>query len=349
MTEPAVDVVITTRDQRGLVLECLEHLGDPMIASVVVVDNASSDGTAQAVRTAHRDVSVVRLNARSGLATANNRGAEHGMAELLLFLNDDVVPAQGAISMVARTLLSSPEAVAAGGRLVDAVTGRTQPNYRPRTLPTLRVFASEILMLERMWPRNRLTRRHWGANLDDRSTVEVEHPCGACLMVRRDAFAAVGGYDERYWFWHEDADLVRRLTARGRALWVPSAVFRHHGARSLGRWPPSEVVRSRYQSVFTYGRAHFSRRGQFGLAIVTLLAALPRIAAFSIGRPESRRAYQAIARGSIALLRGRAVPDLILGRHVGSPRPSPGSTTARGVGAIAPASQGVDARGDANP
>jgi N-acetylglucosaminyl-diphospho-decaprenol L-rhamnosyltransferase len=122
----AVDVVIPTYNACGLITRCLEALDDPALARVTVVDDASTDGTAQEIKRRFPTVSVVEVPEHRGLAYALNRGADAGEAELVLFLNNDVFPRPGAVSRLAEALAEDPAAAAAGGRLVDPGTDHTQ-------------------------------------------------------------------------------------------------------------------------------------------------------------------------------------------------------------------------------
>ena len=311
MSITSVDVVVVTTNRRDIVLECLRHLDDPIIRAVIVVVNASVDGTAEAIRSAFPHVTVVELAQTASLPETNNRGAERATSDFVLFMNDDVVAAENAVASLAQAASEAPDVVAAGGRLVDPTTLETQPQYRPRTFPTLLTFALTLLDIERFWPGNPITRRHWGGDFDDETTTDAEQPAGACLLVRRSTLERIGGFDERYWVWYEDTDLLRRLADHGRILYVPTAVFRHLGGSSVGSWKQADVVRSRYQGILRYGEAHFSAASRIGLASLAITAALPRAVVFRQTRPDVCVAYRAITRAAIALLRGRDVPQLV--------------------------------------
>jgi GT2 family glycosyltransferase len=306
-----VDVVVVTTDRRDLVLQCLEHLTDAAIGQVTVVVNGSQDGTVEAVESGFPDAAIVALPQADSLPVTENRGAAHGQGELLLFMNDDVLATPEAVSRLTAALDADPRAVVAGGRLVNPGDLRTQEQYRPRTFPSLRIVALQVLDVERLWPSNPVTRRHWGIGLDDATTVTVEQPAGSCLMVRRDAFEAVGGFDERYWIWYEDTDLVRRLSERGHALYVPSAAFRHLGAGSVKRLTPAQVVLIRNHGLLTYCSTHFTRPARRMLGLLLLVAGLPRIVVFWRWRPDMSAAYRRLAGAALALLRGRSVPSLV--------------------------------------
>jgi N-acetylglucosaminyl-diphospho-decaprenol L-rhamnosyltransferase len=236
MRPRVIDVVVATRDSRDMVLECVEHLRSPLVARVIVVDNGSQDGTPEALHEAHPDVEIVRVGHPEGLSFAYNRGAEAGRAELILFLNDDVLATDEAIAGLNRALELRSEAVAAAGRLVDAADGRTQEAYLPYLFPGSVTLAAALLGRPRRHPE-----------LDGDQNVAVDQPPGACLLVRRAVFDAVGRWDEDFEFWFEDVDLARRLNVVGEILYVPTAVFPHVGGASARRLRSAEIVARSYR------------------------------------------------------------------------------------------------------
>jgi N-acetylglucosaminyl-diphospho-decaprenol L-rhamnosyltransferase len=305
----AVDSVVVTSNNREVVLECLERLRDPAIGRTVVVDNASSDGTIEAIHEAFPDVETVRLDRHSGLSTAFNRGAARTEAPFLLFLNDDVFASEGAVSTLIGTLGARPDAASAGGRLVDAdAAGATQDRYRPRRFPTLLTFLMTLANGDGVWPRNPWSGAHLRHPLNDRDVVEVDQPAGAALLVRRDAFEAIGGWDERFWFWYEDVDISRRLADSGPALYVPQAVFRHLGGGTVLRWSGVEIMLRVHHGILHYAQKHFSRGRQVMLGATVVAIS---VTAMAVRRDsEFRQARRSIVRGGVALIAGRPVPSL---------------------------------------
>jgi N-acetylglucosaminyl-diphospho-decaprenol L-rhamnosyltransferase len=292
-----------------MTLECVTELDDSSVAEVIVLDNAFGDddrlGSARE-RIAAR-ATVVELDRRHGFASANNRGLQRGHARYALLLNSDVLVTSGAIDGLRDALEADPGAVTAGGRLVDPQTLATQAQYRPRPFPTLANFLVIVLGIEELWPRNPVTRRYHGTSQDDDATTRAvdAQPAAAALLVRRDALDALGGFDERFWFWFEDSDLLLRLGRRGRILYVPGAVFRHLGGGSFSRWGKTEQIRSIHHGIVQYADAHFSRRQRVALGLAELAISLPRIVLFGRSRPDEASAWRAVAGAGIALLRGR--------------------------------------------
>jgi N-acetylglucosaminyl-diphospho-decaprenol L-rhamnosyltransferase len=301
----SVDVVIVSADMAEMTLACVGELDDPAVASVVVVDNAFEDDLAESRQALAERATVLALDAPHGFAAANNRGVAEGGAPYVLLLNSDVLVVPGAIELLLTAIDDDPRAIAAGGHLVDPQTLVTQEQYRPRSFPSLANFLVVVLGVEELWPGNPVTRRYHGAQWDDTSVQEVAQPAAAALLVRRDALETVGGFDERFWFWFEDSDLLLRLTARGRILYVPGAVFRHLGGGSFQSWSKAEHIRSIHHGIVQYADAHFSRVQRALLGIAELAISLPRVALFGRSRPQEAGAWRAIAGAGVALVRGR--------------------------------------------
>jgi N-acetylglucosaminyl-diphospho-decaprenol L-rhamnosyltransferase len=281
-----------------------------VLGRVVVVDNASSDGTQAAIESGFPDVETLRFETHTGLSAAFNAGAAKTSAPLVLFLNDDIFARKGAVSILVEALEARPDAVSAGGRLVDPdEVGATQDRYRPRRFPTFLTFFMTLSGADRLWKANPWSGDHLRRRLNDRDTVEVDQPAGACLLVRRDAFDAIGGWDERFWFWYEDVDISRRLAERGKALYVPSASFQHVGGGTVLRWERAQIVARTHQGILRYAEKHFSRPARIGLAALVGLLALPWIALTPI-QPEMGRVQRRALKGALALARGRPVPSL---------------------------------------
>lgn len=299
-----------------MVSDCVEHLSGEGCDRIIVVDNASDDGTTAALRAGATVVDVVRFDTHGGLSRAFNAGVARGRAPYVLFLNDDMFTRPGSVARLAATLGAAPQAVSTGGRLVDPGDGRTQEAYLPRTFPGLGTFVMALSGLDRLWPGH-----PWRSRPIDRDGSEkpivVEQPAGTGLLVRRSALEAIGGWDERYSFWYEDVDLSRRLAGQGTALYEPAAVFRHIGGATVSRWTRAESLRRYLHGLTQYAGAHLGRRQRAVLGIVLVLASLPRIVVFGVLRRADMAAlYRDGLRVAGALLWGRAIPPLV------APRPA---------------------------
>jgi GT2 family glycosyltransferase len=296
----ALDVVVVTRDTREVTLRCAAAVlaaGNGLDVRLVVVDNGSTDGTADALATRWPRATVLRNSADAGYARACNQGAAAGSAATILFLNSDAFPRPGALAGLVEFLREHPGHVLAAGLLVDAGTDRPQAGFAVRGFPTLLAQMALLAGLERLSPRNPLSRGQTLPDFDYGVTQDVEaQPAGACLACRRGDFQAAGGFDEAFHYWFEDVDLVRRLRARGKVAFLHDAVFDHLGGTTFGQWERPQVVRTRYASLFRYFDKHHSRAaGGVLRATVVVLAAL-RLPVLALTAPAGARAYLDVLR-----------------------------------------------------
>ena len=227
----AIDVVIVshnTRDDLGACLRSLASLDRPPFDRVIVVDNASTDGSVEMLRRDWPQVDLVGLGENVGFGAANNVGIRRATAPLVLLLNADTVVPAGAIEALAARL-DATGAVAAGPRLVDRA-GRPELSFGPMLSP---------LGEARQWIRQGLARssgtvaRRLTARLVARERV-VDWVTAACCLVVRQAAVDAGLFDERYFMYEEDVDLCAAMRARGgRILFTPAAEVVHaRGASS---------------------------------------------------------------------------------------------------------------------
>ena len=239
-----IDVVIVNHNTREDLVACLASLHSAWprtVAGVTVVDNASTDGSAAAVRERWPDVSLIPLDRNAGFGAANNVGIRRSTSEFVLLLNSDTTVPAGAIDTLHERLVARG-AVAAGPRLLDG-RGRPEVSFGPMLSP-----AAELRQLI----RTRLSRsdspsaRAYISRLVSAERF-VDWVSGACLLARRDAVLAVGGFDERYFLYEEDVDLCAALRARGgRILFTPAAQVVHLRGRAVGRLSTAAGAPSHY-------------------------------------------------------------------------------------------------------
>jgi GT2 family glycosyltransferase len=255
--DPAsLSVVIVTHNSSGEIAACLASvLGrtGSFETDVIVVDNASSDETVALVRGAFPPVRVIELPDNAGFARANNLGAAAARGRFLLLLNPDTVVGDTALERLLGALAAHPEAAIAGPRLVDE-GGRPELSFGPPLGPWGELKQKTLLSL--------YNRRMGAAVRYVERTTRTAGPrawvSGACLLVRRADWDAVGGLDERFFMYTEDVDLCASVRARGRLVWfAPEAEVQHLRGRSAARNP--ETARLRRLSHMAYYDKHLPR------------------------------------------------------------------------------------------
>ena len=229
MSRP-LDVIIVSYNTRADTLACLASVfAHPPrdLHTVLVVDNASSDGTVEAIRGPWPAAKVVALERNVGFAAANNVGFRETTAPLVLLLNSDTTVPAGAIDTLVDRL-DATGVVAAGPRLVNDA-GRPEVSFGRMLTPAVeagQLLRGRVARSRAAWARRR-TERHVSAER------EVDWVSGACLLVRRDAALAAGLFDERFFLYEEDVDFCAALRAHGgRVLFTPRATVEHRGGRS---------------------------------------------------------------------------------------------------------------------
>ena len=229
---PRLSVVIPTHHTRELTLRCLDALQacPPESAEIIVVDDGSTDGTAEAIRSRHPAVKLVSLTPSRGFAAAANRGAGEANSNLLFLLNSDTEVEPATLSRLLAAFDGNPRLGVAGAEL-RCPDGRPQWSAGPAPTPLwLFALASGIVRALERLPGYRRLRPEGGAR--DR----VEWVCGAAMAVRRDAWLAVGGFDERFHCYCQDLDLCLRVRAAGwRVAVVAGARVMHLGGGTIGQ------------------------------------------------------------------------------------------------------------------
>jgi GT2 family glycosyltransferase len=263
----SIGIVIVTYNSAaeiGASLEAALRSG----AEVVVVDNASSDGTVAEVR---RQGARVIANAKNrGFAAAVNQGFCALSSPFVLLLNPDAVIQTGLEALGEACELTG--AAGASGKLVGA-DGQPQRGFMVRRFPTASALILEALLLNRVWPNNPVNHRYRALDLPLDVVTQVEQPAGAFLMLRREVWEELGGFDEGFHpLWFEDVDFCLRAAQRGYLLYfVPSAVAKHTGGHSI----PALSVEARriywYGSLLRFSAKHFRPIGfrAVCLAVVT--------------------------------------------------------------------------------
>jgi len=250
-----LSIVIVSYNARADLERCLRSLADapPAIPhDIVVVDNASSDGSVEAVSGRRGPLTVIRQSVNRGFAAANNVGIRATGGELVLLLNNDTVAPPGAIDRLVGRLLAERAAAAAWPRLVDA-DGIAELSFGRMLSPLTELRRKIVTALHdrRVGPVSRWV---------DRVTRQerfVDWVSGACLLVRRTAAEEAGLLDERFFLYTEDVDFCAAIRARGgRILFTPAAEIVHLGGRSRLSAPDRMSAAYRRSQIAFYEKHH---------------------------------------------------------------------------------------------
>jgi len=237
---------------------------------VVVVDNASTDGSVDGLLRAHPGVRVVRSGGNLGYARAANLGIAATSADVVAVLNPDTVVRPGAGAALTARFAAEPDLGAAGPRLQNS-DGSVYPSAR--RLPGLPDAVGHGLLFF-VWRDNPFTRRYRETGADPARPRDVDWVSGAAIWLRRAALDDVGGWDERYFMYVEDVDLCWRLRRAGwRVAYEPAGTVEHLlGVSTAGR--PYRMIAEHHRSLLRFASIRFTgpRRALLGPAAAFLTA-----------------------------------------------------------------------------
>jgi GT2 family glycosyltransferase len=241
----AIDIIIVSHNTRADLMACLASIHDAWpqrVRGVTVVDNASTDNSLSDATNRWPTIAGVALDRNAGFGAANNVALRRSSAEHVLFLNSDtIVPAGAVDSLLAR--LEARDAVAAGPKLVDA-NGQPELSFGAMLTPWTEMRQRRLVQAAARGDSRARSR------IDELVAAEreVDWVSGACLLARREAVMAAGGFDERFFLYEEDVDLCASLRARGgRILFTPQAQITHLRGRSM-QARPSGAARAAYDA-----------------------------------------------------------------------------------------------------
>jgi GT2 family glycosyltransferase len=299
--EPVLSYCVVNTNGRDFLLACLEAIErtapQGLEHEVLVLDNASTDGSAAAVRELGRELQLIELERRSGKAANDSRLMREARGRYCLLLNEDSELQAGAVEALLEALEADPEAAVAGAQLLDS-GGRPVPcAWR---FPGVRTAAVGAVFLHRP-----LTVQSRGDRVR-----RVDWVQSSAMLVRREAAEQVGYMDPDFFVYYDECDFCKRLAEAGwRTAYVPRARAVHHDqlATDLGAGLPRIVEFHRNRDL--YMRKHGSAAGALAVRVLTAWAyALRALAAVVIPR-QPARVYLAHARQALFPRRGESLRD----------------------------------------
>ncbi|MGP0630167.1 glycosyltransferase family 2 protein [Nitrospina sp. 32_T5] len=248
--------IIVTYNHGDCLDKCLQSIQDSVKDAhheVLVVNNARQDRLDD-FETRFPNVRVTTNRKNIGFARACNQAAREARGGLLVFLNPDARLHEGAVDALRNQLESDPGIGIVGPKVLNP-DGTVQASCR--RFPRLWTGLFHRRSLLSLWfPGNRFTREYLMLDFDHATTRDVDWVSGCCMMIARDRFRELGGFDERYFLFHEDVDLCRTAWQAGyRVVYHPEAVVTHDigaGNRNL----PALVIVRRHRGMAHYWKKH---------------------------------------------------------------------------------------------
>lgn len=288
---PDLSICIVNTNNRDLLRDCLRSVYEntrEVSFEVILVENASTDGSLEMARTEYPGVRLIANDRRLGFSENNNLAMKQANGRYFLLLNEDTYVKPGALDVLVRFMDAHPEAGAAGGTLFNP-DGTVQ--YTGKKAPTMMAAIFISLGLQRLFPRNRYTSEYFLQKERYDEYEEVDHINGACLLVRRETVEEIGLLDERFFMAAQDVDWCLRMKEAGwKIYYIPRAGIVHYRGKSTKGY---RMVWIYHKSLFIFYNKHYAKRHTFLYNWLIYAALSMRLAVYmargSVLRVESLR------------------------------------------------------------
>ncbi len=240
-----ISFIIVNWNTRDLLRKCIDSIYktvQTLTYEIIVVDNASSDGSPEMLAAGYPQVQVIANPENRGFGRANNQGFAVMKGRYALLINTDAVLVDKAVEKLWALAEATPRAAVVCGQLLNS-DGSKQNSIA--SFPTLLSLTMNTSLLEYFFPGHYPSKRY-----EHKSPLEVDSAIGACMMIRKKALDEVGFFDDRYFFFFEETDLAYAMRqAAWKIYHVPDAFIYHLQGQSIGDNARSriEFYRSRYQ------------------------------------------------------------------------------------------------------
>jgi GT2 family glycosyltransferase len=255
---PLLSIIIVSWNCKGIVLKCLESIFrtcGSLEIEIIVIDNASSDGTAEAVRKNYPEVVLIASDVNFGFPKANNVGFAKAKGKYLLALNPDTIVEPGSLETCVR-FLDENESYGCVG--VKTVLPNKKIQYHcARQFPTLRSFVFGYFFLDKIFPRVRFFRSPDMPFWDHKESRDVEMIQGAFMMFRKNIYEKIGGFDERLPMFLEDGEYCLRLSRHGYKIrYLADVSITHFVGQSTEQSKPRWIASLRYEANYIFLREY---------------------------------------------------------------------------------------------
>lgn len=270
-----VSIVIVSFNTRDVLRECLlsvYRVAGSLQVQVIIVDNASTDGSPAMIEQEFSDVVLIRSEVNLGFGRANNLGFQSARGRYVVLLNSDAFLTAGSLERSVVHMDANPRAGIGGGRLIGR-DGSMQPSAR--MFPT--VFNDLIILsgLAARFPQSRYFGRFDRTWADEREAAAVDWVPGAYSIIRTEALASVGPFDPRFFLYYEEVDLCRRMKQKGYSIWYwPDITVVHIGGESSRQIQSLELSKVgtqltlwRMRSMLLYYRKHHGLGARFAMLV----------------------------------------------------------------------------------
>lgn len=263
---------------------CLDSLPQDESAftyEVIIVDNASTDGTPDLIRQHFPDVHLIRNTYNAGFTRATNQGIEQSTGRYILWLNTDTILRPDSLQQLLQYMEEHPEVGIAGPKVLNP-DGSFQPQCK-RGMPTPLASLCYMLRLHQRWPNNPRIGQYLLTHLSPNRSHQVDAVSGCCLMARREVWNTIGPLDERIFAFGEDIDWCVRAHKAGWEIWYyPKSVITHLKGQGGVHAKPYHKAWGMHQGMWVFYRKHLMANYIWGVTLLVWLGVWSKLALTSV-------------------------------------------------------------------
>jgi hypothetical protein len=270
-----LSIVIVSWNTKKLLDECLASIfreTKNLNFEIFVVDNNSSDGTAEMIKEKYPQTRLIKNKENCGFAAANNQAMKLATGKYILVLNPDTIFKNNAAGLGIITLEKYPEAAILGPKTFNA-DGSIQRTVRRD--PSFAAAALIMTKLQHIFPRNKSLENYYCADFDYSREIEAEQVQGSFMLLRSEAAKKLNFFDEKFFIWFEEVDLCLRVRRAGyKILYSPEAEIIHYGGESFKQVAGIRRQKMFNRSLLYYFQKNKSRRHYLFLRLLEPLSLL---------------------------------------------------------------------------
>ena len=243
-------------------LASIEQYSSGLTYEVIVVDNGSTDGTADWIKEHHPEISLTRNQANLGFTRGNNQAMEMAKGDFILLLNPDTFLTEDCFGPQLDFLRENPDVGITIPKVLNADGSFQQQSRRGDARP-VEVFGY-FLKLGKLFPQNKALNGYLQSWLPEDEVAEVKAVSGSCMFIKREVYEKIGGLDERFFAYQEDSDYCLRARQAGwKVMYVPLSSIIHYAGEGGSKNNPYHSIFQWHRSYYLYYRKHFSREHFF--------------------------------------------------------------------------------------
>ncbi|CAH1223426.1 MULTISPECIES: glycosyltransferase family 2 protein [unclassified Paenibacillus] len=256
-----VSIIIVNYNTRQLTLDCLESVYASRTAyhyEIIVIDNASHDGSVEAIRTAYPEVLMIANGDNTGFAVANNQGMKVARGRYILLLNSDTVVQPDTLEVMIGFMDRRPEMGASGCKVI--LPDGSLDKACKRGFPTPSASFYYAFGLSRLFPDRPKFNQYQLGHLSPDDEYPIDCLVGAFMLVRREVVEQVGGLDETFFMYGEDVDWCYRIKEAGWGIYYYPRTYIVHYKGASARRKPMKIVYEFHRAMWVFHRKHYAKR-----------------------------------------------------------------------------------------